>query len=124
MGLFKQKTEQADNTSATSSEGQSDRSSSLTQQNQAWAYSIIRSPRITEKTYRLFQNNTYTFEVDKRANKRQIKKAVELLFEVPVTSVRIINVKPRQVMFQQRRGTTAAMKKAIVSVAQGYSISL
>jgi len=90
----------------------------------AWAYSVIKSPRITEKTYTLFQNNIYTFEVSQTANKTQVKKAVEVLFDVPVTSVRIINVKPQNVSFQQQFGTTKFMKKALVSVQTGYSISL
>ena len=52
---------------------------------------IIKAPIITEKSTKLSQNNKYTFEVDKRANKTEIKAAVEELFKVTVESVNIIN---------------------------------
>ena len=58
---------------------------------------IIKAPVITEKSADLAQNeNKYTFRVDPRANKTQIKQAIESIFNVKVESVNTINVKPRK----------------------------
>ncbi|MFB6225705.1 MAG: 50S ribosomal protein L23 [Candidatus Paceibacteria bacterium] len=122
MALFKKNQQQSEQQNSDDNAQSTDISQSKS--TKAWAYSIVKSPRITEKTYTLFQNNVYTFEVAQTANKKQVKKAVEALFDVPVTSVRIINVKPQNVSFQQQFGTTKSMKKALVSVQTGYSISL
>ncbi len=59
------------------------------------AYEIIRKPLITEKTELLRRNNNkYTFEVNRKANKIEIKKAVEEIFNVKVASVATVNIKP------------------------------
>lgn len=58
---------------------------------------IIKAPIVTEKSAKLAQeNNTFTFSVDVRANKTQIKQAIEKIFNVEVESVNTINVKPRK----------------------------
>ena len=58
---------------------------------------IIKAPIITEKTADLAQNkNTITFSVDVKANKTQIKQAIEKIFDVKVESVNTINVHPRK----------------------------
>ncbi len=93
-------------------------------QENAWGYSIIKRPIITEKTYRLAQNNVYTFEVSDSTNKKQVKKAVEKIFNVVVTKVRIVNSEGKNVQFQYRTGKTRFVKKAFVTVADGYSISI
>ena len=57
---------------------------------------IIKAPIITEKTSDLAQNNVITFSVDVKANKTQIKQAIENIFNVKVESVNTINVKPKR----------------------------
>ena len=58
---------------------------------------VIKSPIITEKSSELAQNNnTMTFSVDTKANKTQIKQAIEKVFNVKVDSVNTINVKPKK----------------------------
>ena len=54
-------------------------------------YDIIKKPVLTEKSYDQFSDRTYTFEVDKTANKIEIKKAIEEIFDVEVASVHTIN---------------------------------
>ena len=86
--------------------------------------SLIRRPVITEKATALRDGNTYTFQVDPRANKVQIRQAVESIFEVHVESVRTVNMprKPKRQGFFQ--GSTAAWKKAYVKLRAGDSIDL
>lgn len=60
-------------------------------------FDIIKEPIITEKSMQLVEtNNSYTFVVDKKANKVEIKKAIEQIFNVTVVSVRTINVVPKK----------------------------
>ena len=61
---------------------------------------IIKKPVLnTEKARNLFENNEYVFIVDRRANKIQIKEAVEKLFNVKVESVNTLNIKPKAKRF-------------------------
>ena len=85
---------------------------------------IILKPIVSEKTYGLLDENKYTFIVDPRANKTEIKIAVERIFDVKVTKVNTINrqgkVKRRGVTVGKRSDT----KRAIVTLAPGDSIEL
>lgn len=86
---------------------------------------IIKGPIITEKSAELAQNkNTITFSVDPKANKTQIKQAIEKIFNVKVESVNTINVKPRKKRVGRYSGYTSKVKKAIVKLAEGSSIEL
>ena len=82
---------------------------------------IILRPIITEKTtFMQERENTVCFEVDRRANKIQVRKAVEELFDVKVTGVHIVNRKGKPIL---RYGRTvnhrAASRKAYVTLAEG-----
>ncbi len=85
---------------------------------------IIKAPIITEKSSDLAQNNVITFSVDVRANKTQIKQAVEHIFDVKVESVNTINVKPKTRRVGRYAGKTNKVKKAIVKLKEGSSIEL
>ena len=56
---------------------------------------VIKAPIITEKSSDLAKNNTIVFSVDVKANKTQIKQAVEKIFNVKVEKVNTVNVKPK-----------------------------
>jgi large subunit ribosomal protein L23 len=88
---------------------------------------IIRRPVVTEKSsYMVDFNNQYTFVVHSRANKMQIKQAVELAYpEVSVEKIRVANM-PAKRARRFRRVTTrkAGWKKAIVTLAPGNTIPL
>lgn len=87
-------------------------------------YQIIKRPLITEKGIRLNEeDNTVVFQVDSRANKLQIKHAVEALFQVEVLKVNTLNVmgKKRRVRF--REGKKPDWKKAYVTLREGDSIT-
>lgn len=89
---------------------------------------IIRKPIITEKAMKLGEQRQYVFEVDAKANKIQIKQAVEKMFEVKVESVRTVRVKGKVRRRFTRRGfmegRTPLRKKAYVTLKEGYSIEL
>lgn len=88
------------------------------------AYDIIKKPVITEKSEMLRREyNKYTFEVNTKANKIQIKKAVEQLFNVKVESVSTLNSKPVVKRHGMKLYKTQAKKKAIVKLAQGNTIT-
>ena len=92
------------------------------------ASEIIIRPIITEKSMLLVENeNKYTFEVDKRANKIQIKKAIEELFakqNVKVVKVNKINSLPKKKRVGQHSGFKPAVTKAIVTLAEGSKIEI
>ena len=85
---------------------------------------IIKAPIITEKTAALNENNVVTFSVDVKANKTQIKQAVESIFNVKVESVNVINVHPKKKRVGRYSGYTKKVKKAIVKLKKGSSIEL
>lgn len=85
---------------------------------------VIIRPIISEHSYERMEDNVYTFEVAKSANKVEIAQAVEAIFNVKVVKVNTLNVKakPKRVRFQT--GTTRTWKKAMVTVAEGDSIEI
>ena len=86
--------------------------------------SILRSPVVTEKATILRDSNTYTFKVDPRANKVQIRQAVEAIFEVRVESVRTLSVHAKPKRQGAHKGSTSSWKKAYVKLRSGESIDL
>ena len=83
----------------------------------------MRAPHVSEKaTVNADENGTFVFKVAKDANKLEIKKAVEALFEVKVKSVRTANVKGKSKFFGRVAGKRADWKKAYVSLEEGQDI--
>ncbi|MDD3122488.1 MAG: 50S ribosomal protein L23 [Acholeplasmataceae bacterium] len=87
-------------------------------------YQIIKRPVVSEKSAHLASDRKYTFEVDKNANKIQIKDAIEEIFEVKVAKVNVINCLPKAKRVGQHSGFTAAISKAIVTLEDGYKIDI
>jgi large subunit ribosomal protein L23 len=88
-------------------------------------HQVIIRPVISEKSYGLIETaNQYTFQVDKRANKNQIKRAVESAFDVRVRKVNTSNVKSKPKRQGLTRGRTATWKKAVVRLVDGERIEL
>ncbi|HOK15094.1 MAG TPA: 50S ribosomal protein L23 [Candidatus Kapabacteria bacterium] len=89
---------------------------------------IIKRPVITEKAMKLASARQYVFAVDPKANKIEIKKAIEEMFEVDVISVRTVNIKGKNKIRLTRRGLmrgrTPNIKKAYVTLKEGQSIEL
>ena len=85
---------------------------------------IIKAPVVTEKSETAKQTGKYTFKVDPKANKLEIKEAIEKLFNVKVESIRTINVKPKKKRVGRYSGLTNRTKKAIVTLKEGQTIDL
>ncbi|MDR2845325.1 MAG: 50S ribosomal protein L23 [Puniceicoccales bacterium] len=92
------------------------------------AYSVIKKPRITEKSSALQgELNKHTFEVARDADRVSVAKAIETQFKVKVTRVNILNVKGKQKASRQQRGQIVKapnIKKAVVTLEKGSKIEL
>ena len=86
--------------------------------------SVIIRPVISEKTYALIAAGKYTFRVDDRAHKFEIKDAVEMAFGVEVIKVRTSRVKSKPKRRGMITGKTRSWKKAVVELAPGDTIEL
>ncbi len=87
-------------------------------------YDILKRPIITEASTDAVKFNKYTFEVDARANKVEIRRAVEEIFHVKVTKVNTMWVPGKTKRRGYAVGRTPDRKKAIVTLAVGDSIEL
>lgn len=86
-------------------------------------YNVLKRPVLTEKgNYQADSLHRYTFEVHPRANKHQVREAVEQIFSVTVVGVNIMRVRGKQRRLGRYLGRTPDWKKAIVTVAPGQSI--
>jgi large subunit ribosomal protein L23 len=86
--------------------------------------SVVIRPIVSEKSYALLAANKYTFRVDERANKTQVRQAVEEIFGVRVHDVRTSTVKPKPKRRGWTSGKTRAWKKAVVELHPEDSIEL
>ena len=88
-------------------------------------FEVLRRPLITEKSTILQDgHNKYAFEVDSRANKVQVKTAVEESFSVKVTEVNMLTVRGKRKRFGRRLVQRPSWKKALVSLQAGDKIQL
>ncbi len=84
---------------------------------------ILLGPHVSEKTTRTAEkHNQVAFRVRKDADKAEIRRAVELLFEVKVDNVTVVNVKGKVKKFGQTLGRRSDWKKAYVKLAKGHAI--
>ncbi|MBN1979389.1 MAG: 50S ribosomal protein L23 [Anaerolineae bacterium] len=91
-------------------------------------YKVIIRPIDTEKSrYQASDLGQYTFEVDQRANKIDVKRAIEEIFEADVVSVRVLNV-PAKASKRYGRGRRlvrrSSWRKAVVTLAEGQRLDL
>jgi large subunit ribosomal protein L23 len=87
------------------------------------AHQVLLRPLVTEKgVHRSTRNNQYSFEINALADKDDVRRAVEELFDVKVTKVRTQNRKGKVRRYRFRYGRTKAWKKAIVSLHPDHRI--
>ena len=85
--------------------------------------SVLIAPHVTEKTSLAMQNhNQYTFRVRRDATKTDIRKAIELMFDMKVAGVQVVNEPGKARRFGRTAGRTQDWKKAYVSLAEGNTI--
>ena len=87
-------------------------------------YHVVFGPHVTEKAVLGSESNIHTFKVAVDATKREVKAAVESLFEVEVASVRTVKVKGKSKNFGKRQGKRKDWKKAYVRLAEGQSLDV
>ena len=87
-------------------------------------YDVIRSPVITEKATIVSEHNQVIFRVPLTATKREVKAAVEGLFNVKVTAVNTIRVIGKMKRFRGRLGQRSDYKKAVVTLGEGQRIDV
>jgi|SRR5689334_12328897 large subunit ribosomal protein L23 len=85
---------------------------------------VLLKPVVSEKSYALLDEGKYTFIVDPRANKTQIKQAVEAVFSVKVTGVNTINRPGKRKRTRTGFGKRKDTKRAIVTLAEGDRIEI
>lgn len=86
---------------------------------------VIKAPIITEKSASISADGSkIVLKVAKDANKVQIRQAVEKAFDVKVTNVNTINVRPKKKRVGRYEGATKAYKKAIITLAEGSKVDL
>ncbi len=88
------------------------------------ARDIIIRPIISEKSYDQIEKHKYTFEVDKRATKPQVKRAIEEIFDVGVLAVNTMKVHGKPKKQGYTRGHRPSWKKAVVTLREGDTIEI
>jgi large subunit ribosomal protein L23 len=84
---------------------------------------VVQAPLISEKsTIAAEKNKQFVFKVQKQATKKQVKSAVEFMFNVEVDSVQVLNVKGKQKKFGRSVGQRSDWKKAYVKLKSGHDI--
>lgn len=84
----------------------------------------LKYPLVTEKSASLFENNQYTFLVDRKTDKNTIKSIIEFLFNVKVIKVNTSLIKPKKKRVGKFVGYSSTYKKAIVRLSEGNKIQL
>jgi len=85
---------------------------------------FMKQPWVTEKAGDLSALGKYIFVVDRKANKSEVKKAVELIYNVKVENINIISIKGKAKRLGRSLGKTSSFKKAIVTLKQGQKIDI
>ena len=92
--------------------------------NQNFAYDIILTPIITEKSTNMSSLNKVTFKVSRTASKTLIKKSIEKLYKVNVVKINTLNAKDRTRVVKGRIAKKSGYKKAIITLKEGKSIDI
>jgi large subunit ribosomal protein L23 len=87
-------------------------------------FEVLRRPLVTEKNTSLQAQGKYAFEVDKDANKIQVKQAVEKAFKVNVVAVNMLTVRGNEKRVGRKVVTASAWKKAVVTLKPGDKIQI
>ena len=90
--------------------------------NQERIMKILLAPVVSEKSANAGESNQIVFRVAKDANKLEVRRAVEAMFEVDVEEVRVVNVKGKNKRFGQMPGRRSDWKKAYIRLKEGQDI--
>ena len=87
-------------------------------------FEIIKKPYISEKAFALNASSQYVFLVDDKANKTEIKKAIESSYKVTVKGVNITNAKSKPKSYKGIKNTRSGFKKAVITLKKGSTIDV
>lgn len=90
--------------------------------NEERIFQVLKAPHISEKATIIGDKNQYVFKVEPTATKLEVRKAVEKLFDVKVKGVRVCNIKGKVKRFGRSLGKRNSLKKAYVTLQDGYEI--
>jgi large subunit ribosomal protein L23 len=130
MGIFGKKTEDKKESVSTkkvektASKKSSKKASKDVVTSTASAYGTIIAPIVTEKSHEAAGRGKYTFRVEKKATKSQVKNVIEEMYSVHVENINVIVVKPKRRTVKYDRGYQKLYKKAIVTVREGEHIAV
>ena len=96
----------------------------MLKENRQKFFDTIKYPIITDKTTQLIENNQYSFAVDRKANKYNIKAAIEYIFKVKVCYVNTMHLPPKKRRVKMSYGKKTQYKKAIITVSNQDTINL
>jgi large subunit ribosomal protein L23 len=85
-------------------------------------HTLIKNPRVTEKASFASEQNVYTFDVSRDANKTEIKKAIFTLYKVKPTKVNVVTIPRKNVMTRGKAGVRGGGRKAMVYLKKGDKI--
>lgn len=85
---------------------------------------LIKNPRVTEKASFVSEQNVYTFNVEKNANKTEISKAIKALYKVTPVKINIVNIPKKKVVVRGKPGSRGGGKKAMVFLKKGDKIEI
>ena len=85
---------------------------------------LINPPHITEKAHNLVKNRQYIFNVAPRANKTEIKKAIENIYNVKVINVQTITIPTKTRRLGRAIGKKSGYKKAVITLKEGYTLEI
>jgi len=88
------------------------------------AYKIIKNLTTTEKGSQILALNKYIFDVDRKANKQQIKQAVEEIYKVKVQDINTLMSRGKKRRVRYKEGKTPDQKKAVVTLKEGHKIEV
>lgn len=90
----------------------------------SFSFDVVKKPHISEKSTFLAESNQYVFEVLESANKTEIKKAVEGIYNVNVLSVNMITIPPKKRRLGKTQGWRKELTKAVVKIKDGQKIEI
>jgi large subunit ribosomal protein L23 len=84
---------------------------------------ILISPRVTEKSTMVGEQNVYTFEIHRKANKIEVKREIKKLFKVDPVKVNVVNIPDKKVFMRGKYGSKKGYRKAMVYLKKGDKIN-
>jgi large subunit ribosomal protein L23 len=92
--------------------------------NAKFSYETVKNPHISEKASTLAEKDQYIFEISPRANKNEVKSAIEGIYKVNVLSVNVIRIPAKKRRLGKTQGWRKSYKKAIVKIKNGQKIEI